>query len=326
VFPDNLVRGFARIAVACLASLLIGGCGLGVGGFDGIGGPDTGPFAHPPGKASALAAPVPDGGGVVVRAIAGTSDGTAGALRSAMVKALADQEIPAMTSGGNRWSRFLQGIVTATPQGTATMRLQIAWALTDPAGNAAGSKTVTSDVPLRAWEQADPATIKAIAGNSAAVVAALVRGPMPVEARQVKRMPLHVRPVIGVSHIDGLALRRAMEQALRERDYNVQPQLADDALVVAGNVVLGEAKAGQQPIHISWTVMDGGGRELGRLSQDNTLAVGSGPPRLAGLASAIAEAAADGIADVLDNMPPGTLSPTDAKAGAPKAPNAPGTK
>jgi hypothetical protein len=326
VFPDSLVRGVARIAVACLASLLIGGCGLGVGGLDGLTGRDTGPFAHPPGKASALAAPVPDGGGVVVRAIAGASDGTAGALRAAMVKALADQEIPAMTSGGNRWSRFLQGIVSATPRGAKTMRLQIAWALTDPAGNAAGSKTVTSDVPLRAWERADPATMKAIAGTSAAVVAALVRGPAPVEARQVKRMPLHVWQVTGVSRIDALALRRAMEQALRERDYNVQPELVDNAFVVAGNVVLGEAKAGQQPIQISWTVMDSSGRELGRLSQDNTLAVGSGPPSLAGLASAIAEAAADGVADVLDNMPPGMLTPTGTKADPAKAPNAPGAR
>lgn len=313
-----------------LALLPLAGCGIGIGGFDGIGGPDTGPFAHPPGKASPLVTPVPDVGGIVVHAIAGAPEPAARALRKAMVNALADQEIPAATSGGNRRSRFLQGFVSALPHGAETVRLQIAWALTDPTGKAVGSKTVTRDVPVKAWNRADPATIKAIAGASAPVVAAMIQGPMPTEVGRAQRPPLNVWPVVGVSQLDALALQRAMEHALRERDYDVRPQLADNGLVIAGNVVLGKVKDGQEPIQISWAVLDSTGKELGRLSQKNTLAVGSGPPSLLGLANDIAEAAADGVSDVVDNLPPGYGTPKAAQnnrargseTASPKAPAA----
>ena len=305
-----------RVALVLLALLLVAGCGVGIGGFDGLTGPETGPFAHPPGKAPPLVTPVPDGGGIVVHAIAGAPEPAAGALRRAMVNALADQEIPAVTSGGNLRSRYLQGFVGAVPHGAATVRLQIAWALTDPAGKPVGSKTVTRDVPVEAWDRADPATIKAIAGASAPIVAAMVQGSMPAATDRVRRLPVHVWPVVGVSQIDALALRRAMEHALKERDYDVRPQLADNGFVITGNVVLGQVKAGQQPVRISWAVLDSTGKELGRLSQDNTLAVGSGPPSLAGLASDIAEAAADGVADVIDNLPPGYDAPKGQQNGA----------
>ena len=282
--------------------------------------PGPGPFAHPPGKAPTVIGMVPDAGGIIVRDIAGPPETVAGALRNAMIDALAQQDIPAATSGGNRRSRFLQGLVTASPRGTTTVRLQIAWALTDTAGKAAGSKTVTQDVPRRAWEQADPATIKALAGTSAAAVAAMIQEPTPADAGARHRMPLYVYPVAGLPEIDAIALRRAMELALRERDYDVKAELADNALVIAGNVVLGKVEAGQQPIEISWAVLDSSGKELGRLAQNNTLKVGEGQPSLAALANDIADAAAGGVVEVMDNLPAPDEKANGAGNGAKVAP------
>lgn len=285
------LRPFAFIAL--LAAAALAGCDT-----------SPGPFAHAPGRPPAATAIVPDAGGVVIRPIAGPPENVADALQKAMVDALALQDIPAATSGGNRRSRYLQGLVSARPHGAGNLRLQVAWALTDPAGRSAGSKTITKDVPLVAWQRADSATLKALAGVSATAVAAMIQGPAPADVGTAHHVPLHVYPVAGVPDVDAIALRRAMEKALRDRDYEVRPELGDNALVIAGNVALGKPDRGQVPIEISWAVLDSTGKELGRLAQNNTLSVGDGPPNLAAIAEDIAEAAAGGVVEVLDSLPP----------------------
>lgn len=290
-FSDRARRLRALFVAAAL--LLPGGCGE-----------LPAPFAHTPGKTSSLVEPVADGGGIVVLDVTGPPDAVAAALQRAMVDALARHDIPAATDGGNRRSRFLHGSARIAPGPAGTVRLEMTWDLADTAGSPVGSQPVAREVPREAWERADPTLIKSLADEAAPAIAALVQEPAPAEATRNHRTPLHVWPVAGVEEQDAVALRRAMEAALRRRDYTVQAELGEKGLVIAGSVVLGKAADGLRRIEVVWTVLDGGGRELGQLAQDNTIPVGNGAPALAEVANDIAEAAAGGVIELLERLPP----------------------
>ena len=285
-----------RVAFALFAAFAPAGCGT-----------ETGPFAHAPGEAPALVEALPDRGGIIVLGISGPPEPTARALQEAMIEALARHDIPAATSGGNLRSRFLQGRAKAEPRPGGMVRLALSWELTDTEGRPVGSQPMTREVPRTRWEQNDPALIEAIAAAAAAPIAALIQDPVPADAERTRRVPLHVWPVAGLPEIDALALRRAMESALRRRDYTVADALGDRTLVVAGSVTLGQPEGGSRRIEVVWAVLDGAGRELGRQAQDNMIPAGDGTPNLAETAHDIAEAAAGGVVELLERLPPATF-------------------
>jgi hypothetical protein len=275
--------------------------------------PEPGPFAHKPGTKSTLLDPVSDSGGIVVASVEGATEQVAQRLREALIDALALHDIPAATDGANRHTRFLKGHAALSPRPGGLARIDIAWELTDAIGRPVGSQPVGREVTRAAWEAGDPALIKALARDSASAIATLIQEPAPTDVVRARKVMLHVWPVAGVQKTTGIALRRAMEEALRRRDYTVAAELGDRGLIIAGSVSRGPPGGGRQPVELVWAVLDGGGHELGRLAQKNILPASGLDSALGAAAPAIAEAAAGGMVKLLERLPPARLSAADAR-------------
>jgi hypothetical protein len=102
-------------------------------------------------------------------------------------------------------------------------------------------------------------------------------------------------------------LRQAMETALRRRDFAVTTSLDGARLVVAGALALGPANGDQRPIEITWSVLDTGGQEVGKLTQRNAVPQAALTSGWRALASVIAENAASGVSDLVRRLPPEAL-------------------
>jgi len=289
------------VAAAC-ALLALGACQ-----------PLPRPFAHDDGLPSAEVAPLADAGGVVVRGIEGVPPRVAAALTRAMIDAMAQRNIPAATGDGNARSRFLTA--TATTEGAEAeaggpVRIDVSWALADRAGRALGTAPARMTVPRAAWAQPSHRALAPLAEEPARALAVLMQDPAPAEAppsgtagAAARSVPLHVWPVAGADGDGAAVLRRAMEEALARRGFRVTEALLEDGLVIAGSVALGADSGGRRPIEVEWTVLDGSGRELGKLAQKNAVPAAALERGWGGLAGIIAESAAPGVGALLARLP-----------------------
>jgi len=250
-------------------------------------------------------APLVDGGGIVVLAVENVPPPVSEALRRAMIDALAQQNIPAAASGSNVLSRFLTGTARTAPGPSAAgpTRVEVTWELADRAGRKLGAGTARMSVPPEMWAAANRKALAPLADGAAPAIAALMQEPPETRALQPREIPLHVWPVAGAGDDGALALRLAMEAALGRRGFSVTETLSENGLVIAGSVSLGAVAEGKRPIAIEWTVLDGGGKELGKLDQKNAIPAealreGWGP-----LAYLIAESAAGGVGALLARLP-----------------------
>lgn len=94
------------------------------------------------------------------------------------------------------------------------------------------------------------------------------------------------------------SLSRALQQELA-RNGVPQAQSLGASYRVEGNVQVGPAQSGQQPIKIDWVVKDPQGRNLGTVSQANSIPAGSLDGAWGDTANAAAVAAAQGILKLL---------------------------
>jgi hypothetical protein len=247
-------------------------------------------------------APLEDGGGIVVLAVENVPPPVSEALRRAMIDALAEQNIPAAASGSNVLSRFLTG-TARKPSTAGATTVEVTWELADRAGRKLGTGTARMSVPPEMWAAASHKALAPLADGAAPAIAALMQEPSETRALQPREIPLHVWPVAGAGRDGALALRLAMEAALGRRGFSVTETLADNGLVIAGSVALGAVAEGKQPIAIEWTVLDGGGKELGKLDQKNAIPADALKNGWGPLAYVIAESAAGGVGALLTRLP-----------------------
>ena len=83
------------------------------------------------------------------------------------------------------------------------------------------------------------------------------------------------------------------------RNALTQGYVFNDALTIRGNVELAKAEGGSQRVTLRWVVETPKGSTLGDVKQANTVPAGSLDQSWGGAATAVAEAAAGGIFDVI---------------------------
>jgi hypothetical protein len=106
--------------------------------------------------------------------------------------------------------------------------------------------------------------------------------------------------VIGASGKGNDELTAAMRKVLKEAGWPVLNAPRADALTIQGRVVLDGAQNGQQPVHLSWSVVTPKGKTLGDVKQNNSVPSGSldsGWGEAAGFAT---QAAATGIFKLIE--------------------------
>lgn len=190
--------------------------------------------------------------------------------------------------------------------------LQIEWEVVSQEGAHRGSQNQEIVAPVGAWQKGTPWVLVAVAEVAADKLATLVAGPeqaveVAAEAPQATAGP--AVPTLAVGRIGGApgdgdrSLGEALVLLLAQQGYRVQP--ADQAavpgqVIVEGQVAVGAAEAGRQPISLTWIVLDAAdGSELGRLEQKNQIQAGSLDGAWGETAVYAAMGAVDGINDIL---------------------------
>lgn len=261
------------------------------------------PLPHPfaddqPPPNSPLLTP-PDSVGIMVEPVAGAPEPTAHDLAAAMAAALQAADVPASDDASNRGSYRLTGRATAAPAGGDRLRVTIAWDMRQPDGTSVGRQEISLVLSAAAWRSG---------GNA---VAEFARAPAPSLAKLVeaKTPPpvagagalIAVHRATGAPGDGGDALAAAMANALRRAQLVLADKAGDrPEYILDAQVTVTPAAAGQQDVKIAWLLRGADGRQIGRVSQENTVAAGSLDGAWGLTAYDVAAAAAPGVAALIE--------------------------
>ena len=261
-------------------------------------------------RASDPLAAVPAAAGVMIAPLQGLPEPVADELRQAVAAALQSQGIPATTTSAGRTRATLTGQVDAATAGTDGPAF-IAWTLTGADGNELSAFTGTAQLTPGRVRQDNGGALSNIVRQVNEALAGAGRRP-----RQRRTAASTDTPVISVLPVEGApsdgrdVLADALRQALRARGLRLADSLDAEGLIVFGDVLVEPAGGAQEKVSITWQVRWADGRELGVVSQANTVPRGATAATWSPVAGVVANNAADGIARLVRQGLPAT--PTEA--------------
>jgi hypothetical protein len=260
-----------------------------------------------------------DSAGIKVEPVVGASGAAGPRLAEAMAAALRERDVPASTDAANRAGYHLIGTVIERKLPGGRDAVDIAWELLGPDGSRAGASTQHAEAPAAAWQGGDEAVIAAIAKDGAPKIAALVQDEAPAESPGAAPPVIAVREVAGAPGDGPKSLARAMATALKMAKFSIAgtdeggaegagaEKAGEAAYVVAGHVDVARPVDGKQQVKIVWSVLTPSGGEVGKVNQENAVPAGSLDGRWGDIAYAVATAASDGVAAILQKarqLPP----------------------
>jgi hypothetical protein len=238
-----------------------------------------------------------DRAGVVIRPVEGLPPDSSQALTEALSLALQAQGIVATTGAGNAASLTLSGIAWKEADGYL-----VTLVLTEPKG--APMRSVVAHL----GNQASTET-KAWAGYATAMAKSVAtafesEGTNPANTAKPRIM---IGAVTGVPGDGGRALERSLGFTLRRNTIEVTDSAADATHLVVGTVRIapprGPAGNEIQNILVQWTVTRADKSEVGQLRQANDVPARMVDRDWAQIALAVAEAAAEDIAQLVIRAP-----------------------
>lgn len=251
------------------------------------------PFRHDDSGVPRLAVPKLTRG-VTVHPAADSADGRA--LAEALVRALEDQEVPALVSDGPAFGYVLDGTLEETAQG-----VRVVWTLKAPDGSeTAAARHEVTGTTLR---QGNPVLMKRAAMAAATQLAQALADP-DATAGQTPAVATDTRPTATVAALHGLpgdgdqALTEAMKRALGRGGLAIKPE--GGSYRVEGTVTVAPGRPGEDLVGVAWVVRRGkDGAELGRVAQDGSVPRGRLAQGWGTMARDIAEGAAAGVVEVV---------------------------
>jgi len=266
------------LAVLLVLALGVAGCGNLPRPFQ----PET------KGETNPLLIPV-DRAGVVVEPIAGLPDSAGFAER--LAEGLRSEGIVAMTGPGNASSIRLSGDASAGANGW-----DLFVALRDAKGDSMGAlawKLTPEGTPAQAIELA-----KAVA------LVLYPDGPVPLAPKP----SVSIGEVTGVPGDGGRALARALEFNLRRADVLLAdtPEKATHVIVAAVTIAppRGTPPNLTRNVDVRWIVRRADRQEVGQVRQTNDVPAGQIDRNWSEIAYAVADAAVEGLTNLLTRAPP----------------------
>ena len=238
-----------------------------------------------------------DSAGIYVAPVAGAPSPIAGDLAEAMATALRDGDIPASTRGRNKGSYELRGAASQRTLPGDRVEVSVDWELLAADGRSLGHAPVAAEQPASAGDTVAPT----IAAAAAPTIRRLVQDEPPVAAAHGDPA-VSLRPVTGAPGDGGRSLTRAMEEALRRNRIALAAPGGDaPSFVLTGRVTMSPADSSkQQHVRIGWALLRGDGSEIGQVSQENAVPVGSLDGAWGDIAYAVATAAAPGVVALIE--------------------------
>ncbi|HEV2549343.1 MAG TPA: hypothetical protein VGU20_18525 [Stellaceae bacterium] len=255
------------------------------------------PFADqaPPPHAAILSPR--DSAGIHVERIAGVPAAFSDALAESLAAALRDAEIPASTAGANKASYRVLGVAHPARFADGREAIAVDWELRGPNERSLGH--ATAGIPAADLLAATQETAAhALAEQAAPVIARLVQEEPPAEVGEPR---LAIQAVSGAPGDGDRALARAIDGALRRVHVPLVEKPADQAsFVLAGTVAVSPPQGGKQQVSVRWALLRPDGKEIGKIDQQNAVPAGSLDHAWGDIAYAVAEAAAPGVAALIE--------------------------
>jgi hypothetical protein len=230
-----------------------------------------------------------DRAGVVVTPVAGLPDSESFAEQ--LAEGLRQEGIVAMTGRGNASSIHLTGQASPAAGGW-----NVYLALDGAKGESLGAL---------AWQlAARPAASDAVALAKAVVLVLHPDGPVPLAPKP----SVTVGDVTGVPGEGGRALARALEFNLKRADVKLAETPAQATHIINASVTIAPAK-GMAPndtrnVDVRWIVLRADRQEVGQVRQTNDVPVRQIDRNWAEIAYAVADAAVEGLTNLLTRAPP----------------------
>jgi hypothetical protein len=237
---------------------------------------------------------LPDRVGVIVLPVAGLPEPMAVELADKLAAALLRENVPATTGEGNRYSYLLEGETVRGDDGVAVTQFE----LRDPRGALLKAIRVPLDRSVQATGGID---LAAVARNAAAPIAAALQ-PDAVDPPP-ERLPLKIGKVSGAPRDGDLTLARALDYALRRTGVKLAQTTDKDSFEVRGQVSIVPRGPKLNVVNITWTVFAPDGSELGQVQQQNDVTTDFLEKAWPEMASAVADGAAEGLADLIEQAP-----------------------
>jgi hypothetical protein len=238
---------------------------------------------------------LPDRAGVIVLPVAGLPEPMAVDLADKLAAALLRENVPATTGEGNRHSYLLEGETTRGENGVPVAQFD----LRDPRGGLVKSFKVPLD---RAVQTTGGMDMAAVAKTAAVPIAAALQ-PDAVNPPPVKP-PLKIGRVTGSPRDgDNLTLSRALDYALRRTGVKLAESADKDSFEVRGEVAIVPRGPKLNNVNVTWTVYAPDGTELGQVQQQNDVTSDFLEKAWPEMASAVANGAAEGLADLIERAP-----------------------
>ncbi|MDA1308544.1 MAG: hypothetical protein O2985_02955 [Proteobacteria bacterium] len=239
----------------------------------------------------------PNSAGVVVRRIEGPVGWVGEAFAAAMAAALRDRGIVA----GSKWSnqQSLQLIANGYQKlhGDRVPELVVTWSLTDRSGKVKETRETRTAPPDAFWETPTPAMFQDIAERNAEMVVSWIDPGR--EQRQPETMPtVAIAAIVDAPGDGAVSLGRAIGLALRAERIKVVGDGEAD-LMVHPRIAVTPAQANNETVRVTWILSLPDGAEVGQVAQENMIAAGTLKGRWGAIAVAIADGAADGIAELV---------------------------
>ena len=235
--------------------------------------------------------------GVTVRPPSADAEGAA--LAEALVRALEDQEVPALVHDGPAFGHVVDGSLS-----DGGRSIDVRWTLKAPDGTETAS--AVHSVPRATLDQNNPVLMKRAAVGAAQALAAPLADPdgLPVRAPQQPAAAADSRPKVAVVPLRGLpgdgdkALTEAIRRALGRGGVLVKDDGAD--YMVEGKVTITPGLPGEETVGVAWTVRRASDKaELGSIAQDGSVPRGRLSQSWGSMARDIAEGGAAGVIQVV---------------------------
>jgi len=285
-----------NIVLLAVMALLLAGCA-------GGGGPMRGFFAGGSGEMQPIA----------LGNIAAPSK-IAGSLKSELRSAAQQRKISVVSGASATYT--LRGYLATSPEG-AGHKVAYIWDIMDKSNKRVHRILGEQLVPKKGadpWAGVSKSALSAIAGKTMTDLAGWLRKQAPA-ARPVATATqrsgatastgrsgsyLALVPSVKGAPGDGRkSLTRAIKNQLASKGVKLASAKGNNVYTVAGKVKMGRPTGNKQTISIEWRVSDPKGKNLGKVSQNNTIQKGSLDRSWGKAADAAAAAAADGIIKLL---------------------------
>ncbi|MFM2128525.1 MAG: hypothetical protein RL477_71 [Pseudomonadota bacterium] len=234
--------------------------------------------------------------GLLGRAVSGAPAGREFAEQVAA--AFAGRDIAATTGRANLRAWLLTGRAEAraAPGGAGFTDLHVVWQLTDETGGARGSFEQRARLEATTWQRGTPEALKRLAEEAATALAPRFADD---NVPDVRHRPITVQAVDGAPGDGRAALRGALNDALARRGFAMAPDIADNGIVISGQVSIAPGGHEGDIVRILWTAFAPDGATLGTVEQNNRVPAGSLSGAWGVTAWNVAEAAAPAIVQLI---------------------------